>query len=179
VTNPVPEIRSQRLRLVSLSPTAIRALLEGRHHDAERETGVRFPPEWPGEDRRVLEIRLEQMTKDQALQEWLLRIAALPDGTMVGHAGFHGPPRERGEVEMGYTVLPAFRSQGYATEAARALMAWAQAALGVTAFVASVSPGNAASLRLVQRLGFRQAGVQVDEEDGEELVFELDLTAAG
>ena len=177
MTDPVPEIRSPRLRLVSLSPSATRALLDGRHTEAEGETGVHFPPEWPGGDRWILEIRLEQMMKDPALQQWLLRVAALPDGTMVGHAGMHGPPRERGEVELGYTVLPAYRGQGYATEAARALMEWARATHGVATFVASVSPTNTPSLRVVERLGFRQTGVQIDEEDGEELVFELGLTA--
>jgi RimJ/RimL family protein N-acetyltransferase len=38
-----------------------------------------------------------------------------------------------------------------------------------------VSPDNLASLAVVEKLGFRQTGVQVDEIDGEEGVFELAL----
>jgi RimJ/RimL family protein N-acetyltransferase len=38
-----------------------------------------------------------------------------------------------------------------------------------------VSPGNAASLAVVEKLGFRQTGVQIDDIDGEEGVFELTL----
>ena len=41
-------------------------------------------------------------------------------------------------------------------------------------FRASVSPGNVASLAVIGRLGFRQTGVQIDDIDGEELVFQLD-----
>ena len=45
---------------------------------------------------------------------------------------------------------------------------------GVDRFRASVSPGNVASLAIITGLGFRQTGVQIDDIDGEELVFELD-----
>jgi RimJ/RimL family protein N-acetyltransferase len=38
-----------------------------------------------------------------------------------------------------------------------------------------LSPDNAPSLAVLEKLGFRQTGVQIDESDDEELVFELDL----
>jgi RimJ/RimL family protein N-acetyltransferase len=41
-------------------------------------------------------------------------------------------------------------------------------------FRASVAPDNVASLAIIGRLGFRQTGIQIDDVDGEELVFELD-----
>ncbi len=55
----------------------------------------------------------------------------------------------------------------------RALFDWAHAQ-GVDRFRASVSPDNVPSLAIVQGLGFRQTGVQIDDIDGVELVFELD-----
>ena len=60
-----------------------------------------------------------------------------------------------------------------ATEAVRALFDWARAQ-GVDRFRASVAPDNVGSLAIIARLGFRQIGVQIDDIDGEELVFELD-----
>ena len=50
---------------------------------------------------------------------------------------------------------------------------WA-AAQGVHRFRASVGPWNQPSLNLVRKLGFVQTGTQMDEVDGEELVFETD-----
>jgi RimJ/RimL family protein N-acetyltransferase len=38
---------------------------------------------------------------------------------------------------------------------------------------ASVAPANLASLAVVHKVGFVQAGVQMDEIDGEQLVFEV------
>jgi len=74
---------------------------------------------------------------------------------------------------MGYTVLPRFRRQGYAVEAAKAMMEWARIRHRLTRFYLSIGPDNAASLAMAGKLGFRQVGEQIDEEDGLELVFEL------
>lgn len=90
---------------------------------------------------------------------------------MIGHVGFHGPPKDAA-AEMGYTIFPAYRGKGYATEAVQGLMAWGRAH-GVERFVLSISPGNAPSLAVARRLGFKRVGRQIDEEDGLEYVFEL------
>jgi len=59
-------------------------------------------------------------------------------------------------------------------EAAGGLLDWARSQ-GETVVFASVAPDNRASLAVVEKLGFRQTGVQIDEIDGEEGVFELNL----
>jgi len=92
---------------------------------------------------------------------------------MAGYIGFHGPPHVIGRAEMGYTVRPKFLRQGYATEAAKAMIEWARLQHGVTRFYLSIAPDNEASLAMAAKLGFTQVGEQIDEEDGLELVFEL------
>jgi RimJ/RimL family protein N-acetyltransferase len=175
----VPPIRSARLDLVSFSPAVIRALLDGRRDEAEGELGFQLPDGFPGDDlESLLRLRLGQMEEDLGSRQWLVRGLVLrKEGTIVGHAGFHGPPGsfglDPGKAELGYTVFPPYRGRGYATEAAVALMDWAGGE-GVSRFVASVSPGNEPSLAIVAKLGFVQTGQQWDEEDGLELVFELD-----
>ncbi len=77
-------------------------------------------------------------------------------------------------MEIGYRVEPDVRRQGVASEAVRALFDWAATEHGVRRFRASIAPGNVPSLAIAARFGFRQVGVQMDEIDGEELVFELD-----
>jgi [ribosomal protein S5]-alanine N-acetyltransferase len=120
------------------------------------------------------------MRREPASREWLVRALVLrAEKRMVGHAGFHGPPGVNGRakadaLELGYTVFHGFRGRGYATEAAGALMDWAAETHGVRRFVASVAPANHASLAVVRKLGFVQTGDQWDEEDGLELVFELE-----
>ncbi|MET0591533.1 MAG: GNAT family protein, partial [Polyangiaceae bacterium] len=60
---------------------------------------------------------------------------------------------------------------GYATEVARAMLAWANHSHGVTHFISGVTPDNAPSLRVNAKLGFVPTGKIVDGE----LIFELHL----
>jgi RimJ/RimL family protein N-acetyltransferase len=55
------------------------------------------------------------------------------------------------------------------------MLAWARREHDIRHFVASVGPTNVPSFTLIRKLGFAQTGVQWDDEDGEELVFELRL----
>jgi RimJ/RimL family protein N-acetyltransferase len=96
-----------------------------------------------------------------------------PDGAVVGHAGFHGPPDERGMVEVGYTVEPAYRRRGYARAMVSELLRWAGSDDRVRVVRASISPANAASLATIAGFGFQKVGEQWDEEDGLETVFEV------
>lgn len=164
-----------------MSPTFLEALLNGRREDALAILGAEMPGDWPDRhDEGFLRLRLSQMLQDLQMQQWSVRAAVLPESNraMIGHVGFHGPPgtngpKRRDALEIGYTVFPPFRGRGYATEAAVALMDWAETEHGVRRFIASVSPENDPSLAIVRKLGFVQTGEQWDEVDGLELVFEL------
>jgi RimJ/RimL family protein N-acetyltransferase len=179
---PVPAISAPRLDLVSMSPALIGALLDGRRDEAAAELDAEIPDDWPGaHDAGFLALRRDQMLREPERREWLVRALVLrePGRPMVGHAGFHGPrgvngPERPDAVEVGYTVFPPFRGRGYATEAVVALIEWARGSRSIRAFVASVAPDNDPSLAIVRKLGFVQTGEQWDEEDGLELVFQLD-----
>jgi len=179
-------IRSERLELVSLTPEFIDALLAERRGDAEAAATLKLPDDWPdAHDRGFLNFRLRQMRERPEIQKWFVYALVLPEGErpMIGHAGFHGPPgvnavKAPDAVEVGYSVFDPYRRRGYATEVVRALIDWASREHGIHHFVASISPGNEPSLALVRRLGFKHTGQHWDEEDGEELEFQLKLKAA-
>ena len=175
----VPTIRSARLDLVSLGPAFLRATIEGRRADAAEILGAAIPPEWPGDRMRTVRWRLDEVTLDPSAQPWLLRAIVLrePERRLIGHIGFHESPDPERKVEVGYSVQPEYRRRGYAFEAVEALFAWATREHGIERFVASVGPWNEPSLALVRKMGFVQVGVRWDDEDGEELVFELDRRA--
>ncbi|MDX6505679.1 MAG: [ribosomal protein S5]-alanine N-acetyltransferase [Gaiellaceae bacterium] len=172
---------SERLELVWLSPEWIDALLHGRRDDAERTGGFAVPKDWPDEhDRRFLGFRLRQAREDEAQAPWLVRAIVL-HGEMIGHIGFHGSPgrnarKDQDAIEVGYTIFPEHRRQGYATEAVVAMLDWGRTQ-GIDRFIASVGPGNEPSLAIVRRLGFREVGRHWDDEDGEELEFVLEPVA--
>ena len=58
------------------------------------------------------------------------------------------------DPDVGFAFLPAFRRQGYAREALGGVIADAGARLGLTRLLAITSPGNAASIALLESAGF-------------------------
>jgi [ribosomal protein S5]-alanine N-acetyltransferase len=181
----VDSIVSDRVELVSMSPDFVENLLADRRSEAEALGGFRLPEDWPdAHDAGFLNLRLRQMRERPETQEWFAYAVVLPNGErpMIGHAGFHGPPgvnarKAADAVEVGYTIFDPYRRNGYATEAVRALLGWATAEHGIQHFIASVSPENEPSLAIVRRLGFQKVGRHWDDEDGEELEFELSAGA--
>ena len=166
-------VRTRRLELIPLAPEAIEKLILGDRGSAAATLGVTFPDEFPtpGEREGFLRVQLERMQADPQRRDWMARImVSRNDRSAIGHCGFHGPPEMIGRVEIGYTVFTHHRGQGYAKEAAGALVDWAFAQ-GESEVYASVAPDNAPSLAVVRSLGFIQIGTQIDEVDGLELVF--------
>lgn len=79
------------------------------------------------------------------------------DGEKVGDAAFKGL-FENGIVEIGYGIDPGYENQGYITEGVGALLKWAQKQKGVKEIQAEACVGNAASLRVLEKLGFQTNG---------------------
>ena len=88
------------------------------------------------------------------------------DCVVVGNCGFNGPPDGAGVVEIAYGVKPAFQRNGYATEAAGAILAFALSNPRVVLVCAYTLPDAKASCRVLTRCGFRNVGEHVHAEDG-------------
>lgn len=74
-------------------------------------------------------------------------------------------------LDIGFALLPEYEGKGYAYEAARAVLQYAADNLKASTVAAIVTPGNEASLKLLQRLGFENRGMIRVPGDGEELVL--------
>jgi len=59
------------------------------------------------------------------------------------------------ELGLFYALSPRHQRHGYATEAARAMMDYARRGLGLERIVATTTYDNAASIRVMQKLGMR------------------------
>jgi RimJ/RimL family protein N-acetyltransferase len=68
-------------------------------------------------------------------------------------AGSSGTPRTH---EIGWAVDPGHQGRGYATEAANALLAHGFEDLGLHRIIATCQPQNAASVRVMEKLGLRR-----------------------
>jgi RimJ/RimL family protein N-acetyltransferase len=148
-------LSNERVRLDPITPRLARAMLHGTPEpDLPWAEGFPLPSV-----RGALERIMTAEGTGLELQPFFAYvIVRLPDGTAVGDAGFHGPPGEDGEVEIGYALVPSARGSGLAGEATRLLVEWAREQPGVRAVTARVEPSNTPSRRLLERLGFARDG---------------------
>jgi RimJ/RimL family protein N-acetyltransferase len=164
-----------RVDIVQLDAAALRGLADGDQDAAERTSPVPLSPYLAGpECRRVWALRAVQVLEDPPAAAWVTGVVWDPDRQLaVGRAGYHGPPDADGMVEVGYSIDPQYRRQGYARAALRALLARAAADPVVRTFRATISPDNVASRDLVLAHGLVQVGEQEDDEDGLEIIYEV------
>lgn len=114
-------------------------------------------------DKELIKAYSEMLTgavNDAENAAWYLpwSIFLAEDKTYIGNIGFHGPAKN-GAVEIGYGIEPPFEGHGYMTEAAEAMVGWAFEQPGIEAVEAEAEETNAASLRILEKLGFQKCGV--------------------
>lgn len=76
---------------------------------------------------------------------------------IIGFCGFRRFPPDR-EWELLYALLPAYWGQGLAVEASQAALAFAFSTLPVDRIAGRTDPPNAASVRVLEKLGMSYAG---------------------
>ena len=163
-------LRTKRLDLVAAtlahleaelaSPTTLGPLL-----------GVDIPTDWPpGEyDRHALEFFHTQLTAGGpdhvGWYTWyaITRNSQEQRESLVAAAGYFGPP-SGGTAEIGYSVIPSARRQGYATEIVAALVRHAFAVPSVHQVIAHTSDANPASTQVLLRCGFERVGSGLEPE---------------
>lgn len=158
-------IRTPRLTLVPASAAHVEAELAGTGPFAAL-LGADVPGSWPpGEyDEPAQRFFLDRLTRAGTAgvgwYGWYAVRHADADvaATVVGAGGYFGPPTEAGVVELGYSVCPEWRGQGYATELTSALAGHAARQPGVTRVQAHTTAANPASVRVLERSKFVPAG---------------------
>jgi len=75
---------------------------------------------------------------------------------VIGDSYFTLASLENSKGEIGWTLHPDFVGHGYASEAARAVLAIAFERIGLHRVVAELDPRNDASIALCKRLGMRE-----------------------
>lgn len=164
-----PELETRNLRLVSHTPDHLRALIEGtdsyqRISGMTPATGLRdfivsddVSPEW-----------LAALESAIGADPWRYGFALVhsESGLVIGNAGFTGPPDPQDIVEIAYGVVPDYQGRGYATEAAKALVAWAAKNGRVRTVRAHTLPERNASTRVLEKCGFRRLGELTHPTDG-------------
>ena len=168
-------LRTPRLELVPCTRELVLAEEAGVSALAAA-LGVVKPKHWPPplNDKNSQEWVRKQLETDPAIAGWVLWYFVLL-GTprqLIGNGGFKGRPKN-GLVEAGYSVLPDFQGNGYATEATRALIRWALSHPEVDRVAAETLPSLGPSLNVMKKCGMKYVGKGAPEEGAETVHYEI------
>jgi [ribosomal protein S5]-alanine N-acetyltransferase len=146
-----PKITTERLIMRPFSPKDYQDYFE---YMSLEET-YRFERGWP-----ITLKEAKKFYKEQS-KHIIFWAATLKDnGKLIGHVSFNP---DRPEIfrmwNLGYIFNPAFQGKGYATEAARAVIAYAFKEMGVHRIVGHCSPDNTASWKVLEKCGMKKEGM--------------------
>ncbi len=101
----------------------------------------------------------------------------LNHGVLVASAGFFGPPDDRNEVEVGYSVCQGQRRQGIATEIVRQFIDIATEH-ECASLRAHTTSGNTASLMTLKRNGLVEVEHATNDEGVVEVLLRVELPSS-
>lgn len=160
-------ITTARLTLVPATVTLARAEIADRARFGallQATVPANWPPETAADALPLFLSWLEAAPDRVGWFGWYVRtrIDENDPPVLVAGGGFLGPP-EDGTAQIGYSVLPQFQGQGYATELVGGLIGWALAQPGVDRIVAETEWANPASVRVLVKAGFVASGAASDD----------------
>ncbi len=153
-------LETERLRIRPFEPERDAEPLHELWGDAE---AMQFIPGGAKETVDETRRRLETL-RGRAARGWgFWAVEELQSGCPVGGVGLYPLNWEGPEIELAYHVVPSAWNRGYASEAAGALLtaAWGT---GLDHVVAVAMPGNAASRRVMEKLGMGFEGSMLYRE---------------
>ncbi len=114
----------------------------------------------------AVEQIIERLLREAAEHGFgLFALERADDAGFIGYCGLIVGRGSISEPEIAYELLSRFHGRGYATEAASAVVEAARAT-GRRRLVATVAPTNAASFRVLEKVGFAPVVPAHDEYDG-------------
>jgi len=143
---------AERLYLRDLEPSDIDAV-----HEYASSIDVVLHQEWgPNTIEQTREYVAGCVRGNSLPDRTTLELAAvLNNGNLIG--SYRASLSEDGsEAEIGYSLNPRYWNKGYATEAAKRLVAYLASELQVREIFATSRPENLASIHVLEKLGMKQ-----------------------
>ncbi len=155
----LPDITTARLQLRPLRPGDAEPVfrLVNDYSVAGNLARVPFPY------REAMAADWISSTHDQAARGEGYHLAVTAGGDLIGCIGLTVNRANPGEAELGYWLGRKFWGQGFAREAARALLDWGFSTMGLDRVVASALVDNLASQAVLRASGFSQTGQGVQD----------------
>ena len=116
------------------------------------------------ESRAFLRQKMSASTVEKEGDWLVVAVVRRETGDLIGEVNLQWRSREHRQGEIGYIFNPSFHGQGFATEAAEAVLRLGFEELGLHRIVGRLEARNTASARVLERLGMRREAHLVHNE---------------
>ncbi len=160
---PAYPIETERLLLRPYRPDDFDTLLaiESR---ADVNRYLYSEPRGPDEVRAILTRKIGQTALAGEGDTLSVAVCLRATGAMTGGCILHWVSREHGLGEIGFVLHPDHHGNGYAAEAARPLLEFGFAEVGLHRIIGRLEARNAASARVLEKLGMRREALLIENE---------------
>jgi ribosomal-protein-alanine N-acetyltransferase len=125
--------------------------------DPEVVRWMDWGPNTPEQTREFLDIALRSEVETPR-RSWKFAVVRAADDAVIGSAELHIESPEHRRGSMGYLIAPAAQGQGYATEAAQAVLDFGLTGAVLHRISATCDPENVGSGRVLEKIGMRLEG---------------------
>ena len=166
------------LRLIPCDIEILKAAIQGNEILA-KEIRVTIQDDWTEFGVSALKYALDRLTENEEEHNWWTYFPIhRQDNKLIGSGGYKGKPTEKGTVELGYEIAPAYRNRGLATEMTKGLIENAFKNGRVKAIIAHTLGQETASTKVLQKCGFEKVEEINDPDDGLIWKWELERNVA-
>lgn len=164
----MPEIITARLRLRMFTLRDVDAYYAAIHSDAEVMRTMPGGVPRPRERTQALVRRMIAWWAGHHYGLWAVEMRS--DRNLIGHCGLAQEP-DSGAVELAYALARPMWGQGLASEGAWASLRYGFEQAGLDRIIALAVPENAASRRVMEKVGMRFEGITTGFYGGSELAL--------
>lgn len=153
----IHKLSTERLTLIPYTIPICKHILN-QEFDFLKKMDLRKGRGWPDDD--VLETlpkiinNLSEIGAPTGFESWM--IIKNETSEITGDIGFKGFNQKEQLIDIGYGIILGERRQGYAEEAAKALIGWAFKQSIVKEITAKCLTDNVSSIHLLQKLNFKK-----------------------
>jgi RimJ/RimL family protein N-acetyltransferase len=160
---PAHPLHTERLLLRPFAPADLDALLAIQSRD-DVARYLYWDPRTAAEVREVLDRKIRSTAIVAEGDSLSLAAVLRASGELIGDCSLTWVSAEHRQAEIGFIFHPDHHGHGYATEAAAVLLALAFGELRVHRVIGRLEARNAASARVLQRLGMRKEAELIENE---------------
>lgn len=155
------DLKTQRLRLRAFQEGDI-STFQAYRSDPEVAKYQGWEAPYSREDATQFVQEMMERTPGEPGQWYQAAIELKSNGRMIGDCAFKRLGEDVRQAEIGITIAREFQGRGYGVEAIAGLLGYLFGELELHRARANIDPENAASRRVLEKLGFRHEGTFVE-----------------